>query len=332
MKLHMMTSVLALGLALSANPVRADFLKELGNAVSDGVDAVGDVVSDGADVVGDVFDVTAGALEGTVGQVGDIVKSAGEGIVAVNPLTVLVKVAEGESVDQVVGEAVEKAKTAVEAVATLPSVNNHLTQGAAGVTRVVLGDVAGDTVALVTLPASIAATLPSALTQNVVSISEGKDGFEKTVGIPMHAALEHVRQYYGDKGAALTPDLITLFEPTFGAEHLQTVRYVVDDSTGNIASLINAMQTQFGTGDVANHAVTVGNLIVFDREPGTAVDTLFFWAHEIQHTVQYRDMGFDGFAAKYTVDYAALEQEADQVALKAIEPIKALLAIMTPQG
>jgi hypothetical protein len=64
------------------------------------------------------------------------------------------------------------------------------------------------------------------------------------------------------------------------------------------------------------HAVTVDNIIVFSQEPG--LDSIWFWAHELQHVEQYRTLGISGFAAEYTSDYQRLEDEANKKADQAV--------------
>lgn len=180
-------------------------------------------------------------------------------------------------------------------------------------------------------PLTIAANLPSAITDTALKTTENIDNAQDVVGIPLNAAFKAVQQYYDGKGKPLPEVLIRFLPPTFEKAHLESVRYVVDDSTGNLAGLINSLQTQFGSAEGGNHAVTVGNLIIFDKEPSPGIADLFFWAHEIQHTVQYATKGMDTFAAEYVTDYKGLEEDANNVALKAVEDVKTLL-LMASNG
>ncbi|CAN5392688.1 hypothetical protein BH10PSE7_BH10PSE7_29660 [soil metagenome] len=121
-----------------------------------------------------------------------------------------------------------------------------------------------------------------------------------------------------------------LLSLTFEASHVSTVRYIVDNEGGNIAALINGIKDVLGeTSGNGNHAVTIDNIIVFSKEPGGVAD-LFFWAHEIQHTVQYKNLGIDGFAAKYEVDHASLERDADEVAERAVNIVQTVVAALSP--
>jgi hypothetical protein len=59
-------------------------------------------------------------------------------------------------------------------------------------------------------------------------------------------------------------------------------------------------------------AVVTDDIIVFSRVPGASSSDLWWWAHEVTHTVQYQRLGGIGaFANAYTKNGPALEKEAD---------------------
>jgi len=87
---------------------------------------------------------------------------------------------------------------------------------------------------------------------------------------------------------------------------LRSARYVVDDFGGNVAAIINKLQEVIGN----EHAITLDNIIVFSREPKH--ENVFFWGHELGHVEQYRRLGIEGFAGRYTVAWRELENEADE--------------------
>ena len=128
---------------------------------------------------------------------------------------------------------------------------------------------------------------------------------------PFAAALQQAIDLYQSRALPLPPTVVALLSATFEPSILSNGRFVIDDNLGSLPGIINFMKEQSGD----NHAVTVGNIIVFAKDPG--IDNIHFWAHEIQHTVQYSKLGVSGFAAKYSTDYAEMEKEAETVAAAA---------------
>ena len=68
-----------------------------------------------------------------------------------------------------------------------------------------------------------------------------------------------------------------------------------------------AALTLLHNNDIA--AVTVGHVIVFDRSED-AERNWRLWAHELFHTIQYSNMGIEGFAHEYITGPEALERPA----------------------
>jgi hypothetical protein len=60
-----------------------------------------------------------------------------------------------------------------------------------------------------------------------------------------------------------------------------------------------------------DNAVTVGHVTVFVRDPG---NDYHWWAHEMQHQVQYHQWGIDQFALKYITSCHAVEADAENKA------------------
>jgi hypothetical protein len=48
----------------------------------------------------------------------------------------------------------------------------------------------------------------------------------------------------------------------------------------------------------------------------------------MQHTVQYKNLGIDGFAAKYTMDSSAMENEANQKGDQAVDNYNKMIRFM----
>jgi hypothetical protein len=159
-------------------------------------------------------------------------------------------------------------------------------------------------------------------------IAKGKP-VDTVVGVPLATALRQAKDYYDGKAKPLPTDIKILLSLTFPPDILDNARYVDSGFEPTLPAVINAIMTEMVETSVdSNHAVTVDNIIVFDHVPPAT--EVFFWAHEMQHTVQYKAKGIEGFAAAYTKNYKELEDEADKVgheAAKHAEMISKVAAI-----
>jgi hypothetical protein len=109
---------------------------------------------------------------------------------------------------------------------------------------------------------------------------------------------------------------------------LERVRVVDTDAEGSLPAIINEVQTQIGEAAAGGQsAVTIDDVIAFSDIPDpSAID---FWAHEVQHVVQYQKLGgIDGFAAQYTRDYRKLEADANAAAAKALADAHDVLTVI----
>ncbi|MFQ6551554.1 DUF4157 domain-containing protein [Aestuariibius insulae] len=133
---------------------------------------------------------------------------------------------------------------------------------------------------------------------------------------PMLAAtLTAARDHYGPGAKPLPPHIRTQLARYYTEADLAPVRYVVDQTGQTLPALINRAQLE--AGETANHAVTIGPIIVFGTEPGPET-SLYLWAHEVCHTLQYRRLGMEGFAAAYLADAAGIEAVATRAGRAAI--------------
>jgi hypothetical protein len=143
--------------------------------------------------------------------------------------------------------------------------------------------------------------------------------------IPFAAVLQQAIDLYKSRGQDIPQSIKMMLATTFDKGTLDNARFVIDDNLGSLPGAINFLKEQSND----NHAVTVGNIIVFAKDPG--LNNIRFWAHEMQHTVQYAKLGVSGFAAKYATDYAAMEKEADDVATKAEADAEVILRFVQTQ-
>jgi hypothetical protein len=140
-------------------------------------------------------------------------------------------------------------------------------------------------------------------------------------------ALRQTQQYYAGRGNPLPDAVKVMLSITFPGEVLDRVRIVDTDAEGTLPAIINDVQTEFGDAVGGQSAVTVDTVIAFSEIPHPS--SIDFWAHEIQHVMQYRQLGgIDAFAAAYTRDYAELESDANAVARKAVSDAQNVLTVI----
>jgi len=95
----------------------------------------------------------------------------------------------------------------------------------------------------------------------------------------------------------------------FPSEILDAVRWTY--STGPLISVQNsAIEWRDRNG------VTLGNIIVFKQDKA---DDIGLWAHELEHVVQYQQLGIDGFAQAYTYEAGEIEGWAEDKAAFAMQ-------------
>jgi hypothetical protein len=161
----------------------------------------------------------------------------------------------------------------------------------------------------------------------LADILRAEPGLVQFGSIGLARVLRQTQQYYAERGGLLPDAVKAMLSITFPEEVLDRVRVIDTDAEETLPAIINEVQTNFGEAVGGHSAVTIDNIIAFSEIPEpSAVD---FWAHEIQHVMQYRKLGgIDAFAAAYTKDYRRLEDDANAVAQKAvIDAQKVLLVI-----
>ncbi|MGH6753091.1 MAG: eCIS core domain-containing protein, partial [Bradyrhizobium sp.] len=149
-------------------------------------------------------------------------------------------------------------------------------------------------------------------------------------GMVLAAALRQAKDLNDGRKKPLPPAVRVFMAGTFDAALLDKARYVVDNNFGSISGIINSISEIFSD----NHAVTVDDTVVFAKNP--ADDDVWFWGHELQHVVQYTNLGIEGFAAKYLAHSSDMENEANAMGDKALlnaEAIRGyLLSKASPQA
>ncbi len=187
----------------------------------------------------------------------------------------------------------------------------------------IVGEDLGKVIEVVRLPEKIGLATGSQTHNKAVNIILKQDvNLKEIVTIPLAASINQAIELYKERALEIPQGIRMLLATTFDSEILHNARFVIDNNLSSLPSAINFLQCAFNE----NHAVTVGNIVVFAKDPG--LSAIRFWAHEIQHTVQYKNLGVEDFAAKYPTDYKEMESDAETVASKAVKDAEVILAFV----
>lgn len=300
----------------------------LGGAAASVMMAAGPATAGGllGDVVGTVVtvvtDAPAAIINGVDNGVDILVTGVEGGVsVALAPAqTVYDVVVKGESAERATNEAIYGIKSDVHDVLAMPTAITPLEQELLGVVSPLIGEGATTAMTLVLLPDQIFRALPVTLFDVAVVLTEGQKAHtaaDIVAGVPLDAALQSAYDYYKDKAQPLPPKVRNLLASTelFSDEQLNNVRYIVDESGETAPAVVSRHHEKLGAD---NHAITIDNIIVFAKMPSTNMSEIHFWAHEMRHTVQYREKGsITAFAMAYSSEYQALEDDANDYAKRA---------------
>lgn len=143
---------------------------------------------------------------------------------------------------------------------------------------------------------------------------------EVVAAIPVSAALHDAYDVYAPHARPLPPDLKRAMFGVVPTQIIEDVRFVL----GNLPDLtlpgfLNSAHQAGGS----DHAVTIGNIVVFSRAPDVLDEADLHWVlHEVRHVQQYRELGgIDGFAFAYVKDWSALEDDAEDAADAWVEAV-----------
>jgi hypothetical protein len=178
----------------------------------------------------------------------------------------------------------------------------------------------GQTVEISRLPEKLSKQAPIVLSRTAQDVLDtGKVG--NVIGVPLAIGVRQAVALYQDRAKPIPADIRFYLTGLFSKEILERAQFVIDDYVGSYG-IINKFQEACAD----NHAVTADNIIVFAKPPSSK--DIWFWAHEMQHTVQYKNLGIDGFAAKYTTDSSAMENEANQKGDQAVDNYNEMIRLM----
>lgn len=150
--------------------------------------------------------------------------------------------------------------------------------------------------------------LANAGANNINGILHGQNPFQVTA-LPLAAAIRAAREKYKDTAMPLPDDVKNALRPYFSESVINNARYVIGKVEITLPNFIGQGQKLMG----GDYAVTVDNIIVFNRNPGGFVHSGAWWVHEVTHVEQYQRLGIETFAYNYLRDLGnSLENEANQ--------------------
>lgn len=133
-------------------------------------------------------------------------------------------------------------------------------------------------------------------------------------GPPLAASIRYSRnQARGAQARHIPADIREQLQPYFPEHLLNDVRWTL---AGHRLSLGTVLAGWYYT----EGAVTLDDVVVFS-DPDTA-ENLWLWAHELTHVQQYEHLGVDGFAARYSRDWPAMERQASTNAFRITAAIR----------
>lgn len=147
--------------------------------------------------------------------------------------------------------------------------------------------------------------LTYSLAKNVDDVARGRNPV-RVVAAPLAAAIRAARDRHWNQSLPIPYEIKRALRGHFSNEILNKARYTIGRTEITLTNFIGKIQ--FGK----PHAVTVGDLIVFNTYPSTSGD-LVWWAHELAHVEQYRKLGIEEFAWQYMKDLGKnIEREAER--------------------
>jgi len=135
---------------------------------------------------------------------------------------------------------------------------------------------------------------------------------EMLIAEPLAAALRSAEYQFEAQSQPIPPDVKAKLACCYPADVLNSARWTVGSVSLSVPDVVNQDRKIFAGVD---NAVTVGHITVFAIDPGT---NYHWWAHEMQHQVQYGEWGIDQFAFKYVTSCHAVESEAENKAQQVV--------------
>jgi hypothetical protein len=224
---------------------------------------------------------------------------------AAAPYVAIIDVATGKPVASALQGTVAAQAKALE---TAGEAASAATENAENVKVAVAGAIAGDpgkTTMQLTIGADrLQQEFASTAVIESADVLQGANA-DQLLAAPLAAALRAAQAQFSPTALPVPDSVKQQLSPFYTPAQLNMARYAISTISISVPDLItHGRKTLEGT----DFAVTVGNIIVFIKDPG---NDYHWWAHEMQHTVQYSTWGIDKFAYNYVTSCHSVEKDAE---------------------
>jgi Domain of unknown function (DUF4157) len=263
---------------------------------------------------------TADTVKPAVAATGSAVKAVAGAAVA--PQVQIVRVIAGKETLGAAGKNVVHGDG--NAIASVGTAVSEANAAANQLKIVAAGDIAGDvgktTMTIITGGDRLSVDFAATAAIEAGGIVAGKLNLEDAVAEPLAAALRSAQLQFLPQSNPIPADIKAKFAAFYPADVLNNARWTVGSVSISVPDLLNQGRKIFQN---VENAVTVGNVTVFVTDPA---GNLHWWAHELQHQVQYHEWGIDHFAFEYVTSCHSVETEAEQKAI-AVAPIQGTISL-----
>jgi|GEM_PF-1999460 len=159
---------------------------------------------------------------------------------------------------------------------------------------------------------------PEAIPEAIEHFPNDMMNFLNPAGTALAVAIRDARANVRPRANKMPQHVKDVLAPYFPASILNRVRWKRQSSAGfGLDSIV------LRVADGAD-AITLDDTVVFKHDPNAKdIDAYELWAHELLHVIQYQNMGVEGFANAYSLDWNGLENQAKQGAAEIRKAIEA---------
>jgi hypothetical protein len=143
---------------------------------------------------------------------------------------------------------------------------------------------------------------------------------DRIIASPLAAAIRAAELQFQPEALPIPADVKARLTGAYPADVLNDARWAVGSISISVPDVTNQARKIFAGVD---NAVTVGNVTVFVKDPQ---GDFHWWAHELQHQVQYHNWGIDDFAFRYVTTCHAVETDAETKA-QSVVPINGQVSL-----
>jgi hypothetical protein len=175
----------------------------------------------------------------------------------------------------------------------------------------IAGNVGKTTLTIVTGPERLVVDFAATGAIEAGGVMQGESA-KWVIAEPLAAALRSAKNQFEGQANPLPADVKAKFASAYPPDVLDAARWTVGSISISVPDLVNNARLVFAG---VENAVTVGNVTVFVRDPGS---DYHWWAHELQHQVQYHLEGIDQFAYNYVTSCHEVESDAENKAQQVV--------------